>query len=402
MNNKFFKLISLILVFIFIIQCIFPIHVSIAGNIKKPKEPETYKTSDSFFDNLLFDGTVKSKQDSRASIPSAGEGLLMIIPNTIVSILKFFMRILGLTLDTFVPTRITAYPGSEINDYINDDYYKRKFTLDKLFFGDIELLDANFFNIKEDGTDLNTNVKKNVAQWYLMMAMIAIIMLLGILIYLALNMVLVYAGVRTPQKHANIKQTMINLLISLAMIFLLPVILVIIANLNDALIKLFNNIRVSLINGLAEKNFEIHLRGINYVLPGLNNTVQGITFILLIIIYMRFIIVYLKRFYTLGFLTIIAPLITVTYALDKLKDDKSQVLGKFYREYFYAYFIQTLHAFMFILYLGGLGAIASTSPIFGLAFLAMFGRVEKIIKGVFDSRDLIAIRSSAEVLKPGK
>ena len=44
--------------------------------------------------------------------------------------------------------------------------------------------------------------------------------------------------------------------------------------------------------------------------------------------------VYLKRFYTLGLLTMVSPLITVTYAVDKLKDDKSQVLGKFYREYF--------------------------------------------------------------------
>ena len=123
---------------------------------------------------------------------------------------------------------------------------------------------------------------------------------------------------------------------------------------------------------------------------------------MLIVVYLRFMMVYLKRFYTLGFLTIIAPLMAVTYSVDKLKDDKSQVLGKFYREYFFAYFLQPLHCFIYLLYLGALGAIATVSPIMGLFLLSLFGRVEKIIKGAFDSRDLMVIRSSEEFIKGGQ
>lgn len=222
------------------------------------------------------------------------------------------------------------------------------------------------------------------------------------MIYLAINMALVYAGVRSPQKHANLKTTMMNVVISFALVFALPIILTIIANLNDVMIRLFSQARVGLINAFAEENFEMLVRYSKDSLISFNTAITNITYILLVVIYVRFIIVYLKRFYTLGLLTIIAPLVTVTYAVDKLKDDKSQILGKFYREYFYAYFLQPLHCFMYLFYLGGVGAIASASPLMGLFLLSMFGRVEKIIKGLFDSRDLMVIRSSEEFVKGRK
>lgn len=186
------------------------------------------------------------------------------------------------------------------------------------------------------------------------------------------------------------------------MVFTLPLILALITGLNDVIVKVFSKARVGVINSFDENNFEILVRKGGGSLGSFNTAMTNLTYILLIVIYIRFIIVYLKRFYSLGLLTIIAPLITVTYAVDKLKDNKSQVLSKFYREYFYAYFLQPLHCFMYLLYLVGVGAIVSASPILGLFLLSMFGRVEKIVKGVFDTRDLMVIRSSEEFLKGGK
>ena len=186
------------------------------------------------------------------------------------------------------------------------------------------------------------------------------------------------------------------------MVFTLPLILAMITGLNDVIVKVFSKARVGVINSFDENYFEMLVRKGGGSLGSFNTAMTNLTYILLIVIYIRFIIVYLKRFYSLGLLTIIAPLITVTYAVDKLKDNKSQVLSKFYREYFYAYFLQPLHCFMYLLYLVGVGAMVSASPILGLFLLSMFGRVEKIVKGVFDTRDLMVIRSSEEFLKGGK
>lgn len=407
MNKKSFKLIALLLVLIFLINIIFPITVfgteqeDIPGRSNK-REEKDIKPSDEFFDNNLFGGLTKLKQDMEPEPASAGESALMLIPNLLVSLGKIFAKAFDFVFNLMVTERITDYPGTETADYINDEKYTKVFTLDKLFFGDVELLDANFFSDNGDPTHLNTIIKTNVAKWYIIMAGIALISLLGIMIYLAINMVLVYSGLRTPQKHATIKETMVNIAISFAMVFLLPVVLSIIANFNGVLVKMFNGVRVGLVNSFAEDNFEMFVRSGSWVSGGFNTLIINISYIMLIVVYLRFMMVYLKRFYTLGFLTIIAPLMAVTYSVDKLKDDKSQVLGKFYREYFFAYFLQPLHCFMYLLYLGALGAIATVSPIMGLFLLSLFGRVEKIIKGAFDSRDLMVIRSSEEFIKGGQ
>lgn len=215
-------------------------------------------------------------------------------------------------------------------------------------------------------------------------------------------MALVYSGMMTPQKHANIKNTMINVLVSFIMVFALPLILSFIAYFNDWIVKLLAEARTGILNSLGVGNFEIVVRFNQNQFLSFDGMITDLTYILLIVVYLRFIIVYLKRFYTLGLLTIIAPLITVTYAVDKLKDDKSQILGKFYREYFYAYFLQPLHCFMYFFYLAGVGEIMKLSPVAGLFLLLMFGRIEKVIKGLFDSRDLMVIRSSEEFIKGKK
>lgn len=407
MNKKTFRIIAFFLLIMFLVKLVFPINIVFAidnlDSRSSPKEEEDTIPSEDIFENTLFDGLVRMKQDMEPEPADIGSALLMIIPNMIVSIVKLIADAINFLIKFLVPERIVNYPGTENGDFINNSVYVEKFTLDKLFFGDIDFLNANFFDYGDDETHLNTIIKKNVAEWYFIISGIALIMLIGIMIYLAINMVLVYSGLRTPQKHATIKETMINIVVSLAMIFLLPIILSIISNFNDALVKLFVKLRINLVNSYAEENFEIMIPLMSFIIGGLdggvNSLMYNLTYILLTVIYLRFIIVYIKRFYTLGFLTIISPFIAVTYSADKLKDDKSQVLSKFYREYFYACFLQPLHCFMYIVFIGALGGIASISPIMGLLLLSMFGRVEKIVKGMFDGRDLMVIRSSEEFLK---
>ena len=411
MSKRLIKIIAFLLLIIFWVNFVYPINFVYADTTKSMEETERRNTkkeeqgitpSESFAENKLFTGTTKMKQDREPESVGVGESILMFIPNVFITIGRVIAFVLDLILASFAPKRIVAFPGTEMEDFINQPVYTESFTLDKLFFGDIDLFNANFFDFDETRDDITTLIKINVAKWNVIMSAIALILLLGVMIYLAINMALVYAGVRTPQKHANLKNTMINVLISFVMIFILPIILAVIANVNDVMVRLLSQARVGIINSSEAANFEIYVRYANNHLGSFNSAMTGITYILLIIIYMRFIIVYLKRFYTLGLLTIVSPLITVTYAVDKLKDDKSQILGKFYREYFYAYFLQPLHCIIYLFYLGGVGAIAVTSPLMGLFLLSMFGRVEKIIKGLFDSRDLMVIRSSEEFIKGKK
>lgn len=406
MNKKIFKLITFFILIIFLVNTILPNNIVFALNnadsMNPIKEEQNIEASEDFFQNIIFDGTFRLHQDSEPEAVGFSEGSLMIVPNILIYLTKLVAEALNGLINCLLPESIVNYPGTDSSDYINDPKYKKEFTLDKLFFDEIEVLNANFFDFDKNDTSLNTIIKKNVQHWYVIMSSISLIILLGIMIYLAINMVLVYAGIRTPQKHATIKEIMTNIVISVAMIFLLPLILNIIANFNDFLVKTFSGFRINLLNSYGEENFEMMVHSGFKFNIGMDGALVDLMYILLVIIYLRFIVVYLKRFYTLGFLTVISPFITVTFALDKLNDDKSQVLGRFYREYFFACFVRPLHCVMYIVYIGALGAIAITSPLMGLFLLSLFGRVEKIIKGMFDSRDLMVIRSSEEFFKGGK
>lgn len=406
MLKKLKKLIAILILIVILGNFIFPNYVVFAAdeiqrdpNIKT--EEEAFTPSSSFYEDLILSGSFKHKQDQPSTLSSIGQNLILIIPNIFLGYAKLFAQVIELMLNAFLTERYTEYPGTTPDHFMNDDRYKDKFTLDKLFFGDIKLLDANFFRFNSKATDINSRMKQNIAKWYMIMGGVSLILILGVMIYLAINMVLVYAGIKTPQKHADIKNTMTNLVVSTAMIFIMPIILTAIGSLVDLMTNFFAGARIGVINALAENNIEIISRNSQYFTGGFNRFTKDVTYLFLIVVYLRFLIVYLKRFFTLAFLTTIAPLVAVTYSIDKLKDDKSQVMSKFYREYFYAYFLRLLHAFMYIIYFSGLGMVASVSPLAGLFLLSLFGRVEKIIKGAFDSRDLMVIRSSEEFLKGG-
>ena len=44
-------------------------------------------------------------------------------------------------------------------------------------------------------------------------------------------------------------------------------------------------------------------------------------------------ITYVKRMITIAFLIMIAPIITITYSIDRMGDGKSQALNKWFKEY---------------------------------------------------------------------
>ena len=57
---------------------------------------------------------------------------------------------------------------------------------------------------------------------------------------------------------------------------------------------------------------------------------------------------YFNRLLKLAFLTIIAPLVTITYSLDKMGDGKAQALNNWLKEYIYTILIQPFHCVMYL------------------------------------------------------
>ena len=57
---------------------------------------------------------------------------------------------------------------------------------------------------------------------------------------------------------------------------------------------------------------------------------------------------YFNRMLKLAFLTIIAPLVTITYSIDKMGDGKAQALGNWLKEYVYTILIQPFHCIVYM------------------------------------------------------
>ena len=110
---------------------------------------------------------------------------------------------------------------------------------------------------------------------------------------------------------------------------------------------------------------------------------------------------YLKRFFAVAFLTVISPLITITYSIDKAGDGKAQAFSAWIQEYTVNMLIQPLQAFIYLIFAFSANEIAKASPIVGIIFLLSLTRAEKIVKTIFNLRNMVSI-STMKLFNKGK
>lgn len=70
----------------------------------------------------------------------------------------------------------------------------------------------------------------------------------------------------------------------------------------------------------------------------------------LVVANLAMVLTYVKRTIVLGFLIIIAPLITITYSIDKMGDGKSQALNTWMREFIFTVIIQPFHCIIYLVF----------------------------------------------------
>ena len=98
------------------------------------------------------------------------------------------------------------------------------------------------------------------------------------------------------------------------------------------------------------------LKGWNYV---------AICVLYWVIVYyqLKFFILYFKRVLAVGLLTIISPLISITYPIDSIGDEKAQGFQRWLNEILINIFIQPLHLLIYTIFIAAAGAIATVAPL---------------------------------------
>ncbi len=288
------------------------------------------------------------------------------------------------------------------------------FLIEKAVFGEIAIFDVNYFNTSEpyqytigNGTYETTfssdnnmiiSLRNSVAKYYYILRLIAVAIALLVLIYVGIRMTISTIA----DDKAKYKKMLIGWIESIVILFLLQYIIVIIFGVGKIFEDLIYNLKC-ILQASGDISFESQIlaeiqksmlgkAGWNYVL-------YSVMFWVLVYIQTKFFLLYYKRLITVGFLILIAPLITVTYPIDKLGDGKAQAFSVWLNEMMMNVFIQPIHAIIYLVFMFTAGEIAKHSIWIAFAFLLVLTKIEKIILRLFDLRKVTSLKPIDEQRK---
>lgn len=251
------------------------------------------------------------------------------------------------------------------------------FTIQNAVFGKIPLFNIDFFDLETEGSEPNSKIKASVASWYDFSFKIAQIFSLIVLIYIGIRM----AMAPNPEEKVNYKKMFKNWFVGFALLFILHYGIVLV-------LKLANWTLTLIPQSISGKNFEIEI--ITKTIDIFDNDegawaslLYALTYVIIVGYQIYFLIKYFKRLLTMGFLVMIAPLITVTYAIDKAGDGKAQAFEAWKKMFIGNAFMQPVHALMYMIFMYSASEIATKAPMIAVIFFIGILKGEEIFKKLF-------------------
>ena len=335
---------------------------------------------------------------------------------------------------------------------------------EEIFSNKINLFDVDFFNPNEDVTvkDKNGNVVMEtikdedgnesvvpleiestakilrgvVSNWYNVLRDIAVVALLSVLVYTGIRILLSL----TSNDKAKYKQMLVDWLVAICLLFFMQYIMsfsnIIVDKITDV-IKITQDGQ-SFVAVIEDKNGKIEKTLKDDKINAWNDDLKdgndiywptnlmgmvrvqaqyakkenasyagyGVMFIVLVLFTIYFIFTYLKRVLYMAFLTIIAPLVALTYPIDKMNDGKAQAFNRWFKEYIFNLLIQPLHLIIYTILVTSAFTLASENIIYSLVALGFMMPAEKLMRKFFgfekaDTPGLLAGSAGAAIAMTG-
>ena len=261
-----------------------------------------------------------------------------------------------------------------------------------------------------------------VSQWYSAIRNIAIVLAMSVLLYIGIRMMLTTVA----QDKAKYKQMLVDWLISICLLFFMHYIMAFsisivneltkvltISNEDDgtgysATLELDKDGKIEeKIKALGDGYEELIQEGTNqdgetskFLLWPTNLMGQlrvqcqmsygdasfvgyGLCFFLLAFLTIFYIFTYLKRVLYMAFLTMIAPLVALTYPIDKISDGQAQAFNKWLKEYIFNLLIQPLHLLIYTVLVTSAFDLAGKNPIYSIVAIMFMIPAEKLMRSFF-------------------
>lgn len=195
-------------------------------------------------------------------------------------------------------------------------------------------------------------LQSSISTWYKTLRMIAIVGLLSVLVYVGIRILISSTG----QDKAKYKKMLADWVAAMCILFLLQYVMVFTMQMTKKVIEIFdteNMVRYEDSN--KERPYDYLISTVRAELGETNDSTESfaeifayiVIYIVLVIYTMVFLWQYLKRVVMLAFLTMIAPLIALTYPLDKIKDGQAQAFTMWIREYVFNALLPVIHTIIY-------------------------------------------------------
>ena len=349
-----------------------------------------------------------------------------------------------------------AYAGHEIAEAaLPQTFYLPVYAIspEEIFQNKIGLLDVNFFNPNayedskmQDGQVVEQEstaetLQETIASWYLALRNFALVVLLSVLLYTGIRIILSSSS----QDKAKYKEKMFNWIVAVCLLFFMHYIMAFATTVVEELsegIKVINKPVVVKMPDLESLDYEIEIvgeggerGGVNaeeyfstaglisdsgvYVWPtNLMGTLRidlqmeenltednqllrkmGYVILYLILVFytIAFLVVYIKRLIMLAFLTMIAPLVAMTYSLDKMRDGNAQAFNLWIKEYVFNLLIQPFHLILYTMLVGSAMDFAAENMIYAIVAIGFIFQAEKILRKFFGFESASTLGSGSAI-----
>lgn len=326
--------------------------------------------------------------------------------------------------------------GTLVSDKFPDDWYYPvyKISPQEIFSDQVPALHINFINPKTyseeskydetsttdrvDGAAPVFNSAKvlapQISKWYVAIRNMVLVGLMVVLLYIGIRIVISSTAGEKAKYKEHIKDWLIAVILVVFMHYIMAFALTIteyitsMLNSNNEMIKfqiddedamkqIFGDEDYSQYKN-SDGKYDLYVNLMGYarlqqqletrdddgnVIVNWNYIGYAIIYLTLVIYTIMFLIIYLKRVIYMAFLTMIAPLVALTYPIDKIADGKAQAFDMWLKEYAYNLLLQPFHLLLYTMLIGSVMDLAVNNMIYALVALGFLIPAEKLFRRFF-------------------
>ena len=296
------------------------------------------------------------------------------------------------------------------------------------YLKDANKADTEDNRVKTSNQDVAADLQGNISKWYVQIRNIVLVCMMIVLLYIGIRILLTSLAGEKAKYKQFLQDWFVGLILIFFMHYIMTFAVTIVQKITDIvdtsvdsntyvvkfpvdkdgkIVKFFNNYKMAYMiydkdgnqitsdeNGKVKDGDAAFVVYPTNVLGSLRLTLQlqswgagyigyALAFVVLVLFTVFFIFTYLRRVLYMAFLTLIAPVVALTYPIDKMNDGSAQGFTKWFREYMFNLLIQPMHLMLYYILVTSAFDLAGKNIIYTLVAIGFMMPAEKLLRSFF-------------------